>query len=76
MFDRAVSIDASDRGGDLCGPIGGHRIPLRDGHVTRCTEAARGSSLEIEYLRRDDFQGDVLTTRGARMKGSSTMPCR
>jgi integrase len=37
--------------------------------AARRTEAARASWLEIEYLRRDDFQGDVLTIPGARMKG-------
>jgi integrase len=35
----------------------------------RRTEAARASWSEIEYLRRDDYQGDVLTIPAARMKG-------
>jgi integrase len=35
----------------------------------RRTEAARASWRDIEYLRRDDYQGDVLTIPAARMKG-------
>jgi integrase len=35
----------------------------------RRTEAARASWSEIEYLRRDDHQGYVLTIPAARMKG-------
>jgi integrase len=35
----------------------------------RRTEAARASWSEIEYLRRNDYQGDVLTIPAARMKG-------
>jgi integrase len=35
----------------------------------RRTEAARASWPELGYLRRDDFEGEVLTIPGARMKG-------
>jgi len=37
--------------------------------AVRRTEAARASWLEIEYLNRNDYQGDVLTIPAARMKG-------
>jgi integrase len=35
----------------------------------RRNEAARAAWVEIDYLRRDDYQGDVLTVPAARMKG-------
>jgi integrase len=35
----------------------------------RRNQAARATWFEIDYLRRDDYQGDVLTIPAARMKG-------
>jgi integrase len=37
--------------------------------AVRLREAGRASWPEIEYLRRDEYQGDVLTIPAARMKG-------
>jgi integrase len=37
--------------------------------AVRRTEAAKASWLEIEYLRRNDYQGDVWTVPAERMKG-------
>ncbi len=37
--------------------------------AVRRTEAAKASWLEIEYLNRNDYQGEALTIPAARMKG-------
>jgi integrase len=67
--DLWAGLDAANKAGDLpsCYARFARTLLLT---ALRRTEAAKASWQEISYLRREDYQGDVLTVPAQRMKGN------